>query len=179
MKKLLIICLLGCHTQPSNNYSAYLSPELSDIIRTETIENFGKWELAAAQYDLHFTIVDDYESCNDYCFSYYDASYKELNTSPGTTYVGWTHCTSYDCTQGTIYLDDQLTDDNEQRTMIAHEIGHSLGLVHTGPGTLMFPGYGKGQPNAITCGDIEQYASVRGYKIVFCDGNVEIAPLSK
>ena len=180
MKKLLgiVLALLvtGCSLPLSNEYTAYISPEFSAKENGELVEVLHKWEQAASQFGLKFNIVQGIHTCEYDCFTYYPATTAQLNAVFKKA-LGVTHYD--DCTNCGHVLLGELPDDNEQKTMIAHEVGHTLGLGHVGPGHLMYPDYGKNQPNAITCGDIKQYASLRNERIVFCDGDVEIAPLSK
>jgi hypothetical protein len=44
---------------------------------------------------------------------------------------------------------------------LQHEVGHALGLVHTGPGTLMCWNTDC-SPGQITCDDVQQYRALRG-----------------
>lgn len=45
--------------------------------------------------------------------------------------------------------------------VIAHEMGHSMGLQHTGPGTLMYP-YGDKGSLTVTDADVKQWKLLRG-----------------
>ncbi len=43
---------------------------------------------------------------------------------------------------------------------LAHELGHAMGLLHTGPGTLMYPYY-EGAAHVVTPADVEQWKAMR------------------
>jgi hypothetical protein len=51
----------------------------------------------------------------------------------------------------------------QRQRLIAHELGHAMGLLHTGPGTLMYP-YASGGAMTVTPADVAQWYAVRGRK---------------
>jgi hypothetical protein len=65
-----------------------------------------------------------------------------------------------------IWLAEPLLESGAQKykqRVIAHEMGHSMGLSHTGPGTLMYP-YSNGGSWTVTAADATQWRVVRGLK---------------
>ncbi len=59
-----------------------------------------------------------------------------------------------------IYLSTDVSDDTFMHTT-EHELGHALGLDHTGPGTLMCKDNGCASQD-ITCADVEQFCRIWG-----------------
>lgn len=55
---------------------------------------------------------------------------------------------------------EQMSASSSQR-VFAHEMGHAMGLLHTGPGTLMYP-YGDKGSKTVTVADVAQWYHVRG-----------------
>jgi hypothetical protein len=55
------------------------------------------------------------------------------------------------------------TDTNDLRQTAEHELGHALGLVHTGPGTVMAPEVQEAAPD-VTDADVAQFLKVHGDK---------------
>jgi hypothetical protein len=161
---------MGCLPSPSDHYDIYINSGFSDTERSETIAMLRVWEKATpVTFDIH--LVDTEHQCGDHCYNVEPTTSASLwSRNPGR--IGETY-TNTGCDCGTILLDTQISNPMERQTMIAHEIGHALDLVHVGPGQLMYPNYGPGQPSKITCGDQEQYASLRG-RSVKCVGDVSL-----
>jgi hypothetical protein len=173
----IILCSLiaGCNQAPSNHYIVYFDEAFTQSETIEVTNVISKWELAANQFDLSFDIRRGWIlPQEEHTFALIPSRVAIIDRMYGQKIIGeTTRYTGCDC--GEIYFGMDLTDENERRTMIAHELGHLLSLIHTGPGTLMYPSYGPNNPNAITCKDVEQYASLRGERIVFCNESVEVA----
>ncbi len=59
-----------------------------------------------------------------------------------------------------LYISDNV-DDTKFEHIVEHELGHSLGLDHTGPGTLMCKSISCASQD-ITCADVEQFCHIWG-----------------
>jgi hypothetical protein len=164
---------LGCAPIPSNEYTAWLSPALSSAMKQNVRDAISRWEMAVP---VSWTILDqDSQGRNNDSFNweFYPMSENQLISKGFHGDLGVTHWEIAPGDHGYIMLDDQLTDPWEISVMNAHELGHTMGLEHTGAGTLMFPSIGQGQAGEITCQDQEQYAHIRG-QLAFCNGSISL-----
>jgi hypothetical protein len=68
----------------------------------------------------------------------------------------------YDDENGVVYINSKLTDDHQRAVTVAHELGHSLGLLHIDPDariSVMNPANLVVEPNA---GDADQLVALWG-----------------
>lgn len=85
-------------------------------------------------------------------------SVADLDAKYGDGYAGmcqWTGGENSD-----LYLSNNV-DDIKFEHIAEHELGHSLGLDHTGPGTVMCKSIGCSSQD-ITCADVEQFCRIWG-----------------
>ena len=178
MKKiglLLFVALTGCSPMYGDSYNVMVNEQFTAEQRSDIVTALSRWQVAAQQYNLRFTVSwgsePDYFA--DHTFSIYPSTLLQLHNRWGGDIVGYTlRDDSCDC--GQMYYATDIGNVTEWQVMIAHETGHSLGLVHTGPGTLMYPGFGPNNPNAITYKDLQQFAHLRGERIVLDDTPVSV-----
>lgn len=68
----------------------------------------------------------------------------------------------YDDETGIVYINSKLTDDHQRAVTVAHELGHSLGLLHVDPGarvSVMNPANLVVEPNL---GDADELVAMWG-----------------
>lgn len=75
--------------------------------------------------------------------------------------IGCTHRSDFSDTANISISKDIITDNAQLLMVSAHEIGHAMGLSHTGAGTIMCSSVGC-TSLAPTCKDVNQYVSLRG-----------------
>lgn len=182
MKKFLFVLLfilIGCRdiVLPANHYTVYVDPAFMTYT-DKVINNIQQWSDTATEYDtpMYFTFILKKKDCFKECVA------GEFSISPiepvpllqlasqfadPADIIGIAirnldddHCSAY-------VLDD-LSSDTERATTVKHEAGHCLGLHHTGPGTIMFPIFGKDQAKDVSCVDIQQLAKIRNEIIPTC-----------
>jgi hypothetical protein len=163
-----LAALTGCAHPMGDHYHIVVSPRFSLQIQDEILRTAGpSWAAASKSISFDYVVSD----CDEHTFPgeicYMPATQHEVaemcSTSP--TSVG---CTIRDESTDSAYtkLSDtaanghRLTSDERMR-IEQHELGHALGLEHTGAGTIMCATTDC-EPDSVTCQDVEQFWSVRG-----------------
>jgi hypothetical protein len=190
----LSLSLLGATScaGPGEEYNILISNKFSAAETDQIFFALNAWETAMSQFGLHFnaqiTNIDKATVEEHGSFYFYPVSVFDLvknyggtiNTETGMV-RGVTGVTTlpYCMCSGTVQLSNDIMDERQTRMLIAHEIGHVLGLRHVPAGDLMYVSYenhGENQPPYISCEDVRQYAQVRNIDVYFCDGNVNVLP---
>lgn len=171
--------MCSCSPGLSNDYTIYLSPQLSPEMTDEALTGLHEWEDKIP--DLRLNIVFGYGEACDHCVLVQPESVDWLRSYSShcahdncVGYTEWNAETdSYVVYLGT--LDDSHT--QQRRDMIAHEFGHSFGLRHpdaespSQPDTagvqIMCPG--ACSTNHVTCADAQQYYTIRGKVQPICE----------
>ncbi|HLO28019.1 MAG TPA: matrixin family metalloprotease [Anaerolineales bacterium] len=129
----------------------------------------GAFDLWAAQTPLTFTEVSD-SSQADIVVGWYTGDHGDGDPfdGPGDVLAHASSPNPYDKSQVFLHFDDDEhwvdsnTQDVDLLTVAAHEIGHTLGLAHSGdPNALMFPSY-SGPHRSLSSDDIAGIQSIYG-----------------
>jgi hypothetical protein len=157
----ILVACAGGRLLPGDNYTVHVDPAFGDKI-PDVVAGLEEWENVAHAHGvkLHFDVVIDDRYCENYCPS------EEFALHPNTTDL----VPAFDLglTEGDprlqrsdAYVDSNITDPIEWSTCLKHEVGHCIGLHHTGAGTIMYPGWGDQVSRTVACADIQQVAQVR------------------
>lgn len=163
-----IVCGLGlvfaCGCQPSQNLSSWEEGSVANIFIDDPDHLFSEEELA----DIHTAAQEWSEATNDHVTFTFVTSKgsdslivirpKLLATIEDET--GMSAITRFDwwARGGGIDMPYDVSE-NDFHQMMLHEMGHSLGLDHDGPGTIMEHHLAL-QADHITCTDVYQFCDV-------------------
>jgi hypothetical protein len=195
------ILVAGCVAVPHEDYEVHVSPKLEDV--NSFVEGALDWEKrAGVHYNVSIddgictgsacvTVSDTPDQAEIYAFGCADA--KPTATVPHPKSMGCSRSDPLFRNAAWHILLLRGVDPIERPFMYRHEIGHTLGLVHTcdepnaksgceNEVALMNPII-QPDPNGgldangnivktigITCADIHQFNEVRGLREGFCDG---------
>jgi hypothetical protein len=186
------LLLVGCMTNavaepdpvksvPSNDYIIYISPSFTADQQRALTQAVAAWQdtllWGHQPAILSAVIADGCDMCEDsIVITPNTAANIQSQTGDdgaiGVTYyhqgvVDW--ATIQDSTDG---WDNSF--ENFYLTAL-HELGHGMGLKHTGPGTVMCADTGCAV-NWVTQTDINQWATLRGLPTVDANGNLQGTP---
>ncbi len=171
-----VLLLIACSTSPhfGDSYTVIIDPSFDETDAASFPIALQSWEALAAGH-LHFTSrvakPGDCSSDKPGQICIIAASLAEVGANDNGSGTGWLGFTNINDNGGShIYMsvsNDTKFSTDQFATIVAHELGHAMGLAHTLPTTftVMLPGwYSEGKPNAPlpTCNDYAQFADVRG-----------------
>ncbi len=146
----LLLCTLGCtvgwEPNPTRHYHLKIDATFSDDQRQAIVDAATEWQKSSGDYvtfDVDPRAPDDvisFESKSWFTMS------REFDGSLGESIF---HGQSTD-----IVILDGLEGITFLQT-VTHEIGHAIGLVHTGPGTIMCKD-SMCATTEVTCADLQQ-----------------------
>jgi hypothetical protein len=166
--------MIGCAGAPlpCNDYTVYITPDLSDTMAEDTITALESWGalIPALHYNVVYSRVQDCEHCitvSAATTAWIDSSYHdscETNQCLGIT------VRDPGTDSSIIYLGEGMPH-ALQLQMTTHEIGHAMGLVHPTDQTpnvqIMCPNEQCATPLP-TCIDALNWYAIRSENIPVC-----------
>lgn len=165
----------GCAQIPSDTYKVYIDPNFTTMQQESILIALQEWQDAVASYDggvaLTLTpVIAPFEECGsvecEHVITIRWDTMAQLDASVDADALGTTsRYSAGDWANIWAGVDGNDADPTTFHTMILHELGHGMGLHHTGPGTLMYYEMGPNDPGYVTCLDVGQWANVRGTEL--------------
>ena len=155
-----LFLLTGCYTVHVDSYTVYISPDLTPAHAIEVMHGMDSWQEMSAGMITFTPVVSDHQ-----CVMTGEICVRPVTYDLGNGKVGYTDRSAEDASN--IVLDESVPDE-EFHPLVRHELGHALGLNHTGPGTVMCGDYYCGSKD-VTCADAQYAMSLRGIRH-FCGG---------
>jgi hypothetical protein len=163
----LVLAMTSCAGAPSS-YSVVIdgfTPEQTMVV----VEACRTWERAVADPSRLRLFINVDMPCDlghDDAICVLPTTMAEIAEGNGVERFGVTYHRRQDVQpQATVDPLGSLiyvaTDTGDVKQTSEHELGHALGLVHTGPGTLMAP-YVQEAARDVTPADVEQFLKVHG-----------------
>ena len=141
---LLLVALLGCGVPQASHYVVGIDPAFTPSARATVLLALANWE-AATDGEVTFEVGGEPD------IRVHASNFAQADAiAPGSLDVTVTRGSESDA-----YIVDL------DLVPVEHEIGHTIGLHHTGAGTVMCAAIGC-QPSAISCPDAQQYERAHG-----------------
>lgn len=163
---LALFFIAGCNVSNyGSHYNVYVEPS-SPSNNELAVAALGKWEAkskGAVKFDIYF---EHRTSANSGEIVVLFVSQDFLNSIGNEEHrIGYTVRQEME-DSAIVYISVNLKGSTESMT-IEHEVGHAMGLSHSEEHTVMCKSSSCAAKD-VTCGDVSQYASLRGI-VAHCD----------
>lgn len=157
---LIALVLTGCAETPAGSYLVKVDPSFTPTEQAAVFESVDQWRSATPA----LSIAAELSTCDGapdgrICVR------PDHDAGPGllgvTTREYWTTPSGGEKADTALYVERIARHPGMFVAAAAHELGHAMGLVHTGPGTVMCHDVGE-MAMGVTDADAEQWKAVRG-----------------
>jgi hypothetical protein len=158
---LILLVFFGCAAPPrphATHYRVEIDPAFPDYATPSALDAVQQWRDAAPGLTIDVVVSRCSLAPEAICLRAAD------NLSEHAGKIGWTdEDPSQDAAEIVVLATHRTV---EMTKLIAHELGHGIGLLHTGPGTVMC-GDVECSADAVTCRDVEQFWATRPASLRF------------
>lgn len=146
----------------TGNYKVYVDGNFADNEQTLIQQAVTKWETSTDSF-IKFSYTKQWDRQDDLITispSTYPALTTLVDEKQGDKIVdGVLGLTTYEGQSSVIMIAEELRNQVTFREVAEHELGHALGLQHTGKNTVMYHSV-DGAAKEVVCADVEQLCDI-------------------